>query len=300
VISALDPEAACALQSPLRKGQHYYHWTAEVYGLGKAYRNVLGLESDAYLPFTSDHGVTDCASGFEEHEINSPLHVTFQEHRHQLFQQARAHRRRFQSARHTPRRVVRLEHPYIGYVSRLRRRVTIARDGTLIFFPHSTPSESGFAVPDIERFFAEIRGLPEELRPVSLMVHQHDVDRGLLRLIEGEGIRALSAGNPMHPDFIDRLVEAVGLHTRVGSSVVGTEAFLSSILGVKFFLLPSASPHASSLHHGEEFEEQDPATIRKLVAQHLSQDFRASESDVQVIRALSRRSRTRLGMLRRR
>lgn len=292
MISALEPEEACSAEAVHRKGKHFLHWTAEVYSLGKTYRKAYGLDPDAYLPFTSDHGVTSCETGYESHEIASPLHLTFQEHRYRIYEADLAVRRWNTRRRTAPKRVIRVQHPYVNYLSEMRIPEKRRRKGTLVFFPHSIPSEAGYQVEDVDRFMTSLRDMPHARQPVSLMVHYHDVRRGILDVIRGHGVPVLSAGNPMHPDFVDRLVEAICLHSAVGATFVGTEAFVCSLLGVKFQLL-SETEAAKGFHHGLEFLKNDPNTIDRIVSQHMSIGVKAQQADVHQIRKAAVRGRQR-------
>lgn len=289
MISAFSPDEACGVELPHVQGQHYRHWTAEVYGLGKTYRSAFGLPPDAYLRFTSDHGVTDCLEGFENHELRSPLHLTFQGHRYSLFVQQGLKRRiappwRRRSA---PKSVIRVEHPYINYWTRRPPKVPRHRVGTLVFVPHSLPENLGYAVDDIDEFVNSTRTMPKEFQPVSLMVHYHDVRRGALDRLAGAGMRLLSAGHPMHPDFVDRLAEAVTHHRYVASTWVGTEAFLCHYLGARFVLLTDLVDSPNHLHHGVEFAEGSDSVLERLRSQHLSVGERVAEQDLRLIRGIS-------------
>lgn len=293
MISAFSPDEACNINLPGGQNRLYRHWTAEVYGLGRAYRVLFGLPPDAYLPFTSDHGVTDCKMGFEAHEIKSGLHLTFQGHRYALFSR---HRRRGQVAlfgrrRRTPKSVIHVEHPYINYWKLNPPRGLSSRSGVLVFFPHSLPEDPGYAVNDIEEFLAGLRDIPKQLGPVSLMLHYHDVRRGALEMLEGSGFRLLSSGHPMHPDFIDRLGEAFAHHQYVASSVIGTEAFLCDALGTEFLLLPDANRNLEDLHHGIEFAERQSAEIERVRSDHMSLGVRPADYDLRLLRAALRGER---------
>lgn len=264
-VSAWDPLAACELPDTHQKGVHFRHWSSEVYGLGKAYRKALGLGVDAYLPFTSDHGITSCNGGFELHEVLSPVHVTFQRHRAQY--RLLAPRRRLMAFR-CPRQLIAVEHPYISYFAEQAWRSPQRARGTLIFVPHSVPKEKHYNV-NISAFMDAVQRVPATAHPVRLMVHFHDVDRGILELLEPFGFPVLSAGNPRHIDFIDRLREAITEHATVASNEIRTEAFLARLLGKKFVVLSEYGIESKHQHHWKAFASQDGDEIDSAVKDHL-------------------------------
>lgn len=264
-LTAWDPLAACELPDTHQKGVHYRHWSSEGYGLGKAYREVLGLGVDAYLPFTSDHGITNCNGGFELHEVLSPVHVTFQRHRAEY--RWSASRRKLMAFR-CPRQLIATEHPYIPYFAKRAWRSHQSAQGTLIFVPHSIPKEEHYNV-DMGAFMDAVQGVPETLHPIRLMVHFHDVNRGILEILEPFGFPVLSAGNPMHTDFVDRLLEAIVEHATVASTAIRTEAFLARLLGKEFVLLPEFGIETKIGHHWKAFSAQDTEEIDSAVENHL-------------------------------
>lgn len=289
MISAFSPYEACGVDLPHVRGQHYLHWTAEVYGLGKTYRFAFGLPPDAHLRFTSDHGVTHCLKGFENHELRSPLHLTFQGHRYSQFVEQGLKRRfiRRRKQRCAPKLVIRAEHPYINYWKHQPPKGPSHRAGTLVFMPHSIPEDRDYAVDGIDEFVDSVRKMPKEFQPVSLMIHYHDVRRGALDRLAGSGMRLLSAGNPMHPDFVDRLAEAVSHHRYVASTFVGTEAFLCHYLGARFALLTDLVDNPGHLHHGVEFAEGADSVLQRIRTEHLSLGTRVAEHDLRLIRGMS-------------
>lgn len=298
MISAFRPDEACGLELPHQKGHHYFHWTAEVYGLGKAYRQSFGLPPDAYLGFTSDHGVNHCiipfrGHWFEDHEASSPLHLTFQHHKYVQYLAQRNKRalRLVRLGRVVPRSVIQVQHPYINYWRSRASSVPSRREGTLVFLPHSQPEQSGYDVGDVAEFVQRLRLMPREFLPVGLMIHYHDVRRGALEELAGSGFKLLSAGHPMHPDFVDRLAEAILSYRYVASSRVRTEAFICASLGARFVLLEDPCVDIKQVHHGAEFATGQVVALQQFRTEHLSLGVRVTDSDLRRIRMAAERPR---------
>ena len=230
-------------------------WTWEVYGLGHAKKDLLGISQYKSLNCGSDHGVhleTDASA--EETMLGSDLFVTWSKWRSNL---------KFQDGR----RVVQIQHPWISYSKkhRLRKQLRGGSKGTLAFVPHSVPgmeSES-FSLTD---YVKEVLSLPAGFHPISFCFHVHDINFRTMLVAAKMGIRVETVGAPLSPYYVRRFYKLIRGFRFATSPGIGSQLFYCQELGLEYFIFdPSRKFQRRPLGYGGP--EQSPEVegrIREL------------------------------------
>jgi hypothetical protein len=239
-------------------------WTWEVYGLGHATKDLLGIPQHKTLNCGSDHGVhleTDASA--EEIMLGSDLFVTWSKWRTNL---------KFQDGR----RVVQMQHPWISYSQkhRLRKSSGEGPRGTLAFVPHSVPGMESeyFSLSD---YIQELLSLPVEFHPISLCFHVHDLNFRTMMLAIRMGTPVETVGAPLSPSYARRFYKLIRNFKFATSPGIGSQLFYCEELGLEYFLFDPSRKFQRGLlsHSGPGQSPEVEGRIRELftlqgVSQH--------------------------------
>jgi hypothetical protein len=201
----------------------------ELYGLGRALRVWLGLPRLLPIAAYGDHGVFFTPE-LPLHERTNRLRV------HLTWSQCKA-----EAARHDPalrgRRVVFIQHPYVGFRTALGISRAPEPRGVLVFLDHSVP---GYFDVDVDPH-AIRRALSERLdvgeTPV-VSLHRFDVERGVHRRLAEVGIPVVTAGRGTSPYFVDRFYAMIRGFSRVITDLLGSHVLYCDELGLPVEFLP--------------------------------------------------------------
>lgn len=223
-------------------------WEAEIYSLGKTYREWLGWPWFIPLPMIGDHGV-ELHRSFSERERNSGArtYLTWSSWR---------------SSRQFPgqMKVIQITHPWVVYRKSKSIEKCASASGTLVFIPHTT-QETLRDEFDFENYFQSLESLPEKFKPFFLCLQMHDVRKGLHRELEKFGYPIFTLGNSSSPFFVDRFYDLVRRFDFCTSNVAGSQTFYCEEAGVPYFL------------HGYEGQELDESGLVQLA-------YAGSDSDL--------------------
>lgn len=248
----------------------HYCWVTEANGLGPAYRTWLGLPDGLPLPFYGDHGV--CYLGrldASERSSRPRIHTTWG-------------RSREAQLRRDPagKTIVRIPCPWIMY----RRLLGIERRpdarGTLIFMPHSLPNtELELALED---YVGRVVGDPRFPAPHTLVVHPHDMAKGLGERLESSGWNVHCFGSSHEPAFIANFYAAASRHTHAVSCRPGSELHYCHELGLVYRQVDGAIEERSldeRIATTRALQAQDALTARLLDRQRMLFHADGSASD---------------------
>jgi len=202
----------------------WLYWTVEIYSFGKCYREWLGLPKWFPLPLYGDHGVTFSGT-YSSHEAKSKpnIHLTWFSNRFESLQLR------------SSKKVIHIPHPWILY----RHRHKIIRQesarGTLIFYSHSNENIE-IKNYDWDKYFSDLKNLPQEYHPLSICLHKHDVNKKVHQKIRKYGIPIISAGETSSSLFVDRFYDIASRFKYATSNSGGSDLFICEELGVKYFI----------------------------------------------------------------
>jgi hypothetical protein len=212
--------------------------SAEVHSQGKLYRQKAFIPSFLPLNVFSDHGVS--VGGLTQSEIDSParIHLTYNTDK---------------MAKLKHKKTVFIEHPWISYRKRKMYYPLKSANGTLVFISHSTICS--YYKENKDKYFKDLKLLPEKYKPLVLCMHMHDILNGNHREYRKYGIPIVSAGHTSDINFVDRFYKIAINFKYSTSSAIGSHTYYMSEMGIPFFLYGEKPKHINisnpELNHGE-------------------------------------------------
>lgn len=202
---------------------------SEMYSLGRIYRKLAKWPGTLPVPFFSDHGV------HFDHEF-FPVEITNSARRHFTWSKWRA------GTKLPGKKIQLIQNPWVMYRNMSGLQPRNNRTGTLVFYHHTLPATK---LKDYawDRYFSDLMNLPGEYRPAGIMVHMHDVRKGIHLELAKYDLPLFSAGNTSSPYFIDRLYEIISNFRYATSTNLSTHSFLTQEFGVDFFLFGEEVVH---------------------------------------------------------
>lgn len=212
----------------------WFFWTSEVYGIGRGIRKYCGYPWWLPLPIYSDHSI--CTLGEPEpHEVVNPanIHLTW------------FGRRKLSLMHKINKKLVKIPFPWLSLMN--TKPLNKTRKGTIAFFPHSNEGIEleNFVVSD---YFQSLKNLPAAYHPLTVCLHTHDVRKGLHKELRRYGLPLVTVGTNASVFFPDRFFDLVDQYEYATSPVGGSELFLSTVAGLKFFLLGKMPKYMSVGH----------------------------------------------------
>ena len=229
------------------KAAKWIHWSAEIYSLGRCYREWLGIPSWIPLPLYGDHGI-NLSGQFSPHEVNSKpkfFLTWFKERAESL-------------ARFGSKIIIRIPHPWISFRRKYNIKKSPSARGTLVFYSHSN---TGIEIVNYnwEEYFSEIKALKEEYHPLVICMSAHDIRSGIHKRIRDYSLPVVSVGDISSPYFSERFYNIVSNFRYATSNSGGSELFYCEELGVKYFILGKPPVYYNFSH------DQNPYGFLKYV-----------------------------------
>lgn len=200
------------------------YWSVEKYSFGRCYREWLNLPSWLPLPFGGDHGVNDTGI-LTSGEILSKTNVflTWTKDRYEVLKKK------------YKKKILHVPHPWVTF----RRAYKLKKDknskGTLIFFTHTT-----FGVEtkkyDYEKYFAELKMLPDNYHPLVICMHYMDIKKNYHLDILKYNLPIISVGDWSSSYFVERFYSMISKFNFATSNFGGSELFLCEEFGVNYFI----------------------------------------------------------------
>lgn len=134
-----------------------------------------------------------------------------------------------------------IPHPFVWY----RRKHNIKRrndaNGTIAFPAHSSADvDCRF---DIDKYIQFLKGLPEEMQPVSACIFSVDVLNGMHKPFIEAGIPVYTAGNISDIRFVERYYDILSRFKYSTSNEPGSYLFYSIEMGIPFSLCGGTVSH---------------------------------------------------------
>ena len=209
----------------VRRGHaRWKYWPPEVYSFGRHIRDYANYPAFLPLHVYTDHGVGMYYDGIPPHELNSGAYCQF----YHSPENVKAFRKVSQRPCYT------MLSPFVHY--RRKNGIEPAPDaqGTLAFHSHSTP---GFSVDtDLPAYIKRLRELPEKFQPIGIMLHMHDVEKGVHKIYQESGFPVYTAGNAADYRFAERFYEVLRHFRYTTSNSPGSHTYYSVEMGIPYFL----------------------------------------------------------------
>ena len=210
-----------------------FHWSSEIYSLGKCYREVLRLPSFVPLLFTSDHGV-NLGSAFDSGilDLNEDWfpHLTWSSRVQNL------------EGRLTSPKFLGFPHPWVAYRKNHGLEPTTAYlRNEIIYFPiHSSGGSTpyGFNDSDGIQFLKENFGHDEKVR---ICLTLGDVNSSRSNLYEEQGYQVVTVGNPWNSNFVDNFYNLIKECKLVISEGFGSQVAYAVEFGIPAYIIPRLS-----------------------------------------------------------
>jgi len=248
LLTAEQLEALCQSYTvPYKLASRMSYWTTEVYGLGKYLRKYGHYPQWLPICVYTDHGPMEHEP--PKHELESLAPV-------QLY--------------HSPNTIKHWkavsDKPCYCYLSpfafyRHAHGISVApnRKGTIAFPAHTTPVIDD--VSDIQLYIDDLLKLPEDMQPVSVCLHMHDINKGLHKKFMAAGFPVYTAGHASDYDFIERFYSIIRQFKYGTSNVFGSYVFYCVELGIPFSIVGAKQKYINksdpNLPAGEIFVDED-------------------------------------------
>lgn len=213
----------------LNKGNaEWKYWTSEIYSFGK-YLRLYGFYP-SWLPLYvyMEHGVAiNKVEEIPPHELNNDAYCHF-----------------YMDARKIPyfkEKSTKPCYPLKSLSVYCRKRNNYKQSpeakGSLFFFSHSTPDIENEM--NLKELFQELKTLPEQMQPVCVCLHMHDINKGVHKQFIGNGFPVYTAGNTLDNRFADRFYSLIKNFKYTFSNEIGSYTFYSVEMGIPFFFYGS-------------------------------------------------------------
>lgn len=221
-MSASELERLCSWKG-VRTFRAAPYWTAEIYSFGKYIREYGYYPSFLPLCIFTDHG-PGAYIEVNKNELESTAPI-------QLYHSPRSVKRWKMLSR---KPCFQMMSPMVFY----RRSRAISQNpkakGTLVFPAHATPSIED--VSDVDEFARQLNRLPRRYQPISVCLHQNEVNKGLFATFIKHGIPVFTAGNTVDYRFAERFYKILRNFKFASSNVFGSYAFYAIEMGIPFFI----------------------------------------------------------------
>ena len=126
-----------------------------------------------------------------------------------------------------------LPNPFVFYVKKNQIEKDNDAKGTIVYPYHTIPNIN-YEV-DIKKYANELRKLPQDLHPIKVSLHIHDINLGLDKEWSNEGFEVVSAGDPYSETFIETFFSILKQHKLAISNYIGSYIFYSILLDIPFY-----------------------------------------------------------------
>ena len=202
----------------------WLYWPSEVYSFGKYYREQAFYPSFLPLHIYSMHGMEPKVTTYN-HELNNNSEAMF------VFSKEK--QQAFMEKSKKPCYII--TPPLIWY----RRHHKIKQDknakGTIVFPCHSIPTEE--TIFDLPNFISTIKSLPEDMQPVCVCLHMHDINKGQHKVFLENNIPVYTAGNAFDIKYAQRFYNILKHFKYACSNLIGSYTFYSIEMGIPFSLI---------------------------------------------------------------
>jgi hypothetical protein len=241
-----------------------FHWSSEIYSLGKCYREVLRLPRFVPLLFTSDHGV-NLGSAFDSGilELNEVhfSHLTWSSKVLEL--EGRLSSPKFQG----------FPHPWVTYrkIHGIEATAKNLRDEVIYFPIHSSGGSKPYGFDDEHAIEFLKRNFGHDTR-VKICIAYGDLNSSRSSFYSTQGYEIVTVGSPWDPNFIDNFYNLIKDCKILVSEGYGSQVAYAIEFGVPVYIIPRLS-----------FEIDE---ITGNIRRNQFEDYPAVESRVQYVEKL--------------
>lgn len=227
----------------------WIYWPSEVYSFGKHFRNYGFYPSILPLYIYSDHGVAVDTKVYP-HELENDAQAML------VYNEEKLVNYKKKSNKPCYKSIA----PFAWYRKNKKIKVLKNAKGTLAFPSHSTPDiECEF---DIKKYVEELMALPEEMQPVCVCLHMHDINKGQGKLFLEHGIPVYTAGSAFDVRFAQRYYDILKHFKYSTSNLIGSYTYYCVEMGIPFSLYGVGSKYTNNSDENIEkgdynFEESD-------------------------------------------
>ena len=247
-----DRELIAACQDkgwPSRGYVSWLNWESETYSHGKIFREWARYPRLLPLFFSSDHGVNWSSIFWKnEQESKGIDYLTWN------YKKFLNHKNK------SKKKVHYVPHPWTFYRRTLRATETPNREGTLVFFPHST-SNSVVRYNSLDGYFNELENLDNKYHPLVLCLSHHDVNKGLHSQLRKYSLPIITLGNATERNFVDNFYNVLNNFKYATSPDYGSQVCFAIEAGVPYFLL-GEKPQYFEIN---ELGEQTPFRSQRII-----------------------------------
>lgn len=199
----------------------WQYWTSEVYSQGRHYRRYGFYPVFLPLFVYSDHGPADTL--VYPHEIKNDAEAML----------VIDNRKVLKYKEQSQKPCYSVISPLVWY-RRQNKIIPTDAKGTLAFPSHSTPEiECEF---DIPQYIEQLKALPEEMQPVCVCLHMHDINKGQHKIFLEHGIPVYTAGSAFDVRFAQRYYDILKHFKYSTSNMIGSYVYYSVEMGIPFSL----------------------------------------------------------------
>ena len=221
-LSEKELEDLCSDQLAVKRRRVVY-WTSEAYSFGEHYRNYGYYPSFLPLPVYSDHGVGGKLDAFKhELENDAPVFFVFNEKKYKNYKK--------QSKKPCYITIP----PLLWYRKRSKIEQSKNAKGTIAFPSHSTPEIN--ACFSVRKYIEELKSLPEDMQPVCVCLHMHDINKGQHKMFLENNIPVYTAGNAFDIRYAQRFYDILRNFKYSCSNLVGSYTYYSVEMEIPFSL----------------------------------------------------------------
>ena len=201
----------------------WLYWTAELYSVGKIYRKISWYPKFLPLYIYSDHGVHRSPS-LAKHECDNGSNIHF------VFNPTREN-----TPKGCAKKVYLVTHPWVSYRKKLQYSPSQNSKGTLVFLSHST-SSTEYHEENQEKYFADLKQLPERYKPLVICMHMHDINKGYHKKYRKYNIPIITFGNTSSVNYVDEFYLTTTKFKYATSNTPGSQLYFCIEMGMPYFL----------------------------------------------------------------
>ncbi len=220
-------EAMCHERYGIRNKLRDPHWVTEVYSIGQFLREYANVPMDIQLNCYCEHSV-NYLTEVAPHEINNPTPF--------YLCSTKAQYNAYTKASEKKCFIIPSPLPWLRVEHKLEKN-PLAK-GTLAFFQHTTP-ELAFlndAQAIANAYIDELLALPENMHPICVCLHMHDIHKGYHKIFIERSIPVYTAGNVFNNFFYKEFYDILLNFSYTTSQSFGSYTFYSVDANIPFYL----------------------------------------------------------------
>jgi len=197
-------------------------WTAENYSFGKYIRKYANYPWVLPLNIYTDHGAGCLNDNPAPHELEAGAFCQFY---HNPFLA-----KKWSEFSQKPCYVLRSPFVFCREVNKIQKSPDAK--GTLAFSAHSTPNIDDLS--NLDDYVKDLKALPEEMQPVSVCLHMHDINKGHHKVFLKHGIPVYTAGHVCDYRFAERFYGILKNFKYATSNMIGSYTYYAVEMGIPF------------------------------------------------------------------